>query len=129
MLSRETGAFSTYESICKGLSRHRETLRSFAKIYTTPNVLTEVSNLGKKGGVDFFSQLKSVIEVLDERSCSSSTAAQGAYFDKLGLTDSALLKLGPEFLIVTADFTLHSILRANKVNAVNFNHLRPHLLF
>lgn len=102
-------------------------VESFAALYTTPNVLTEVSNLGKKVGVEFFDQLKRIVYVLDERHCPSKDAASNKYFRKLGLTDSALLNLGPKFLIITGDFTLYSILRANKIDAVNFNHLRPPL--
>jgi hypothetical protein len=99
----------------------------FSTLYTTPNVLTEVSNLGKKGGVEFFDQLKRMVHVLDEGYCTSKEASLNIQFRKLGLTDSALLNLGPKFLVVTADFGLYSVLRSNKVDAVNFNHLRPYL--
>ena len=102
-------------------------VESFSTLYTTPNVLTEVSNLGKKCGVEFFDQLKRIVHVLDERYCASRDATLNSQFRKLGLTDSALLNLGPKFLIVTADFDLYSVLRANKVDAVNFHHLRPSL--
>src|SRR4051794_6446818 len=43
----------------------------FPTVYTTPNVLTEVSNLGKKLGTDFFGILRKVVAVLDERYCTS----------------------------------------------------------
>ena len=80
---------------------------------------------GKKGGVEFFDQLKKTVHILEEQYCNSKEATGNPQFRKLGLTDSALLNLSPRFLIVTADFQLHSVLRANKVDAVNFNHLRP----
>jgi hypothetical protein len=99
-------------------------VESFSRLYTTPNVLTEVSNLGKKVGVDFFVQLKSIVHVLDEQYCTSRDATLSIQFNKLGLTDSGLLHISPKFLIVTADFPLYSVLRANKVDAVNFDHLR-----
>ena len=102
-------------------------IESFARIYTTPNVLTEVSNLGgQKGGVEFFEQLKRIIHVLDERYCTSKDATLNTQFRRLGLTDGSLLHLSPAFLIVTADFELHSVLRASNFDAVNFNHLRPY---
>lgn len=101
-------------------------VESFSRLYTTPNVLTEVSNLGgKKGGVEFFEQLKKTVHVLEEHCCNSRNATLNPQFRNLGLTDSGLLNLSPKFLIVTADFQLYSILRANKVDAVNFHHLRP----
>lgn len=95
----------------------------FAKVYTTPNVLTEVSNLGPDE-IGFFSVLQTVVQVLDERYCTSRTAVDDPSFVKIGLTDSALLTLGQEFLIVTADVRLYSTLRSRNIDAVNFTHIR-----
>ncbi len=96
----------------------------FGTVYTTPNVLTEVSNLGKKLGVDFFDQLESIVQVLDEQFCTSKDAVSSVRFRDLGLTDSALLTIGPRFLIVTADAKLYLALRASNIDAVNYNHIR-----
>src|SRR5437773_11765531 len=50
----------------------------FRTIYTTPNVLTEVSNLGGKLGgklgEEFHSRLGKVVAVLEERYCVSKDA-------------------------------------------------------
>lgn len=97
----------------------------FPTIYTTPNVLTETSNLGKKLGTDFFDTLASIINVLDEKYCLSRDAVAHTHFRKLGLTDAGLCTLAAKFLIVTADFPLYQMLRANNADAVNFHHLRP----
>jgi hypothetical protein len=97
----------------------------FSTIYTTPNVLTEVSNLGKKLGSEFFSILGAVVSVLDERYCISKDASANTQFLKLGLTDAGLCTVAAKHLVITADSPLYEILRANKVDAVNFHHLRP----
>jgi hypothetical protein len=96
----------------------------FPTIYTTPNVLTEVSNLGRKLGVDFFNTLRSVIAVLEERYCTSKDASADKHFLKLGLTDAGLCSVAAKHLVITADFALYQILRTNKMDAVNINHLR-----
>jgi hypothetical protein len=96
----------------------------FPKIYTTPNVITEVSNLGKKLGADFFETLRKVVSVLDEQCCVSKDAAASAHFPKIGITDAGLCTIAANYLVITADFALYQILRANNVDAVNFHHLR-----
>ncbi|MBC7928448.1 MAG: hypothetical protein H7039_22630 [Bryobacteraceae bacterium] len=101
------------------------TIEFFPRIYTTPNILTETSNLGKKVGEQFFRTLGRVISVLDERYCVSREAAADRHFCKLGLTDAGLLAIADQMLVVTTDFTLFRMLRAQNLDAVNFNHLRP----
>jgi hypothetical protein len=97
----------------------------FSKIYTTPNVLTEVSNLGGKLGCEFFDTLGNVVTLLNERYCPSKEASGYTYFRTVGLTDAGLCMIAAEHLVVTADYDLYQILRKNNVDAVNFNHLRP----
>ena len=97
----------------------------FAKVYTTPNVLTEVSNLGKKLGRDFFRTLTAVVSIMEERYCTSVDASTNEQFQRLGLTDAGLSMLAENHLVLTDDLNLYLALRANNVDAVNFNHLRP----
>src|SRR5665213_3296307 len=97
----------------------------FTKIYTTPNVLTEVSNLGKGVGAKFWQVLRTVVDVLDERYCVSKESAAHEKFNALGLTDAGLCNVASQHLVVTADLTLYTILRGRGIDAVNFNHLRP----
>jgi hypothetical protein len=75
---------------------------------------------------EFFTQFASRIRTLDERHVPSSDAAEEIVFPKLGLTDSAILRLaGTEgYLILTDDFRLHGFLKNAGVDVVNFNHLR-----
>lgn len=96
----------------------------FARIYTTPNVLTEISNLSKDLGVNFFDVLQRVVQVLDEQYCASSDAVSNGEFRRLGLTDSGLLNVAKNHLVVTTDFNLYQTLRSKKIDAVNFSHLR-----
>ena len=97
----------------------------FPTIYTTPNVLTEVSNLGKKLGAAFFGTLGKVVSVLEERYCASKNAAANPHFLKLGLIDAGLCTMAARHLVITADLHLYLVLGANNVDAVNYNHLRP----
>ena len=97
----------------------------FPRIYTTPNVLTEVSNLGKQVGGEFFNTLRKVILFLDEHYCASKDASANAQFKTLGLTDAGLCSVAAKYLVITADLDLYLSLRAIKMDAVNLNHLRP----
>ena len=98
----------------------------FEAIYTTPNILTEVSNLGAKVGahkvLDVVAQI--IIHKLNEQYCLSRDACGDPAFQKLGLTDAGLLLLAQKHLVVTADFNLHRMLRHRGLDAINFNHLR-----
>ena len=98
-------------------------VESFSVLHTTPNVLTEVSNLGRKLGPAFFDLLQRIVTRLDEQYCASKDAVENPHFRKLGLTDAALI-VGAKSLVVTADADLHGILRARQIEAVNYHHLR-----
>lgn len=102
----------------------RRLAECFSVLHTTPNVLTEVSNLGKKLGHDFFGGFQKVVHVLDEHQFASRDAVESAYFKSVGLTDSGLLKIGAQVLVITTDFQLYQLLRSQNRDAVNFNHLR-----
>jgi rRNA-processing protein FCF1 len=100
----------------------------FPRIYTTPNVLTEVSNLGGKLEWPlrgkFFDTLHKIIGVLDEMTCASKQASASACFRRFGLTDAVLFSLAIKHLVVTTDARLHELLRENKLESVNIHHLR-----
>jgi len=103
----------------------RHLIKQFRLTYTTPHVLTEVSNLGKELGPKFFDALQRMVQVLDEQSCTSKDAVANVYFRRLGLTDAAHLNIARNnILVITADFPLYLTLRHSKIDAVNINHLR-----
>jgi hypothetical protein len=97
----------------------------FSVLYTTPNILTEVSNLGGKLGPKFFVTLGTMVSVLQEEYCISNDAASNAAFGKLGLTDAGIINVAAnKCLVLTADWPLYQTLQHQNVDAVNINHLR-----
>jgi hypothetical protein len=97
----------------------------FPVLYTTPNILTEVSNLGGKLGPEFFATLGTMVSVLQEEYCISRDAVCNAAFGKLGLTDAGIINVAAnKCLVLTADWPLYQTLRHQGVDAVNINHLR-----
>jgi len=104
-------------------------LSCFARIVTTPNILSEVSNLsGQLGEPDrarYFADFAGRIDLLDERYVPSKSAAAAAEFPRLGLTDSVILQLGKERLLVLSDDEpLCYYLERAGVDVINFNHVR-----
>ena len=98
----------------------------FSVIYTTPNVLTEVGNLGGKLHSEaFFRALGAAVLALKEQYCASSDAVATPGFEKLGLTDAGIMRIATnEFLVLTADWDLYNLLVSRNIDAVNINHLR-----
>jgi hypothetical protein len=101
----------------------------FSKHWTTPQILTEVSNLsgqltepelGK-----FRAALASLVAVIDERYLESRRITSHDSFARLGITDAGLVLLsadGP--LLLTDDFALYDHVARRGVDAINFNHVR-----
>ena len=97
----------------------------FKKFITTPNILTEVSNLGGQLGGDykirFFEILSDFINQTPEQYVKSSDIAIDIDFIKLGITDRGVLELSKDdYLIITDDYKLS----ARCSNSLNYNHLR-----
>src|SRR4029078_4491202 len=105
-------------------------LRRFGKIVTTPNVLTEVSNLvdqiGGETGPKLQALLGGLIETsFDEHYVHSIESVKTDEFQRIGLTDSSILLLPNENLLVpTDDIHLYLSLLNRGVEAINFDHLR-----
>lgn len=104
-------------------------LSRFDKVVTTPNILTEVSNLcGQMGGLLpdlYFARFAERISVLDERYVASKELAARKELVKFGLTDAGILRLAEHTLLVlTDDFRLSQYMQKLAVDVVNFNHLR-----
>ena len=101
----------------------------FETVVTTPNVLTEVSNLSnqlpqqvKKTYFQVFSQLTSNLQ---ETYHPSEEICALPHFHRFGLTDSGIIDLAPErYLVLTDDFPLANYLQSANVDVINFNHIR-----
>ena len=101
----------------------RSVVENFRVIYTTPNILTEVSNLGKDGGQPFYAGLEKVANVMTEHYCDSRSACAESAFKKLGLSDAGICLLAKSHIVVTFDFPLYQMLRSRGIDAINVNHL------
>jgi rRNA-processing protein FCF1 len=107
----------------------KQLLRGFPRLATTPNVLTEVSNLLDQIGGAPRARLQTVlgglVEVLDERYVPSIDATRAEEFQRLGLADSSILLLArQDFLVLTDDLPLYLALLRRGIDAINFHHVR-----
>ena len=101
----------------------------FPTVVTIPGVLTEVSNLaGHLDGskrIRFYANFAEHIQLMKEEHVPSSQAAGTAIFQKLGLTDSAIiLTCKDKYLALSADFLLTRFMEDNQLDVINFNHIR-----
>jgi rRNA-processing protein FCF1 len=104
-------------------------LRQFSRILTTPNILTEVSNLSRHEGEPtrsrFFTLLQSRTSSLNEEYIPSNEASQADSFVRFGLADACIHLLAQrELMVLTGDLPLYNYLQSVGIDAVNFNHLR-----
>lgn len=100
----------------------------FAIKVTTPNILTEISNLS--GDIpdglreDFFRSLRASFGLFEEQYLPSSAAAASAIFPRLGLADSVIAEIANQrYLVLTDDFALANYLGSINADVINFNHL------
>ena len=101
----------------------------FEKVVTTPNILTEVSNLSghlpEKLSESFNKDFAGRIPRLQEHYASSTSLATSTHFNTFGLTDSGIVELVKKnYLVLTDDLSLYGLLQNLGVDAINFNHLR-----
>ena len=100
------------------------------RVFVTPNILTEASNLLAQHGDPersrFFDRLRYVIQESEEIVVASVDAARNVEFGRLGLTDAALLEvITRETPLLTVDLPLYlAALQKNQRAAFNFSHLR-----
>lgn len=111
-----------YVTLTNFIARFKSTL-------TTPNILTEVSNLAGqlkgKDRVECFSNFSNQLTVFTEFYIESCKAASEVAFPKLGLTDAAITILAREqHLVLTDDFSLYQRILGAGFDAINFNHIR-----
>lgn len=112
-----------YEILIKLLNR-------VERVYVTPNTLTETSNLlaqhREPERSRFFDRLRFFIQKSKEVIVASEVASSNSAFNRLGLTDAALLEaVSPETPLVTADLKLYLAATAGGQEvALNFSHYR-----
>ena len=100
------------------------------QVFVTPNTLTETSNLlGQHANPErshFFDRLKFIIQESKEVVVASTVASRNNAFERLGLTDAALLEVATaETPLVTVDLDLYlEALAKGQDTAVNFTHLQ-----
>ena len=98
------------------------------RLFVTPNILTEASNLLKnRKDRRFLDRLRIFIKESEETVLASSKAARHSRFPKLGLTDAVLLEIVSEQRpLITVDHDLfRAAVSAKGVRAAfNFTHSR-----
>ncbi len=103
-------------------------------LITTPNILTEVSNLSSQLPEpirsSYFREFKKQILILEEDYRPSNDACRNPYFHRLGLTDSVIMDIARnEHLVLTDDLVLSNLLQKLRIDVINFNHIRGFYLF
>ena len=99
------------------------------RIITTPNILTEASNLlGDSTSPDqkrLWNIFMAGIKILEEKYLPSKNLCQTPMFSKFGLTDSAIIELVKDnYLVLTDDAMLFQYLEKRRIDVINFTHLR-----
>lgn len=108
----------------------RQVLRRFRTVLVTPNTLTETSNLlshhGEPVRSNLLRALRRLIYNTREVVVASEQASRNQAFDRLGLTDAALLEIiSPDTPLLTVDLQLYvEALNRGQNRALNFNHYR-----
>jgi hypothetical protein len=105
-------------------------LQLFDRLITTPNILTEVSNLsgqlGEPAKTLYFYTFARKITLMEEHYIDSREAATQEEFIKIGLTGASIFRLPKDqYLILTDDFRLSQYLQHKGIDVINFNHIRP----
>ena len=110
-------------------------LGKFVRIITTPNILTEVSNLANqlRDSIRLLHRQMirdKLLAVFEERYIATTIASQHSVYDRLGVTDAAIAVLAAEgCLVLTNDLDLSLMLEHRRTDCVRYDrHLRPLVL-
>ena len=107
-----------------------ELLENADRLYVTPNTLTETSNLLSQHGEPertlLMRRLQYLIHDSNEIVVASIDASSNSRYQKLGLTDAALLELATtETPVLTVDLDLYlAAIESGEDRAINFTHYR-----
>lgn len=98
----------------------------FEKIVTTPNILTEVSNLSDHMlATSYLQEFVRHIELMEEEYVASRMACREAIFSKVGLTDAVIAAAAQgRYLVLTDDLRLAGTMQKRSFDVINFNHIR-----
>jgi hypothetical protein len=103
-------------------------IETFKVVLTTPNIITEVSNLAtslsENERPSFFDVMRQRVTALEERYCPSIEAFTDPQYRRLGITDAVLLKLCPRVLVLTDDFPLYAVISKRGHDVINFTQIR-----
>ena len=106
----------------------RKLIDQSKKLFTTPNILTEATNLLPS---NFYSVLATLTEKFEECYLPSLEVMQYDVksYEKFGLSDSVLRKLAEEnILILTVDAPFYHYASGLGLSVENFNHIRQSYL-
>lgn len=111
--------------VAEDYDRVSELLDPLERIVTTPNILTEVSNLaGHLKSLErpsFFSLFAQSFARFDIRDVPAPASAAMPEFAKFGLTDAGIISLAREgYLVVTIDFPLANYLQTAGLAVLNY---------
>jgi hypothetical protein len=110
-------------------------LSQFDLLVTTPNILTEVSNLlgqlpDNLRGQYYASFAAALDALVDEHYIPSKRLVLQSRFPRLGLTDTGIIEQARDrHLVLTCDLPLYNHLCDQGVDVINFNHIREDNLF
>jgi hypothetical protein len=104
-------------------------LEPFEKVITTPNILTEVSNLSNQLGEPrrslYFEVFAQEIPLMEEYYIESRVISGSPVFPRFGLADTGIISLPKnQYLVITADHRLAGYLESIEIDVINFHHLR-----
>lgn len=107
-----------------------EILDKFRRIVTTPNVLTETSNLARQAADPLreriFAVMSRLLPEVSEEYIPTRQLRQEDAFARLGVTDIGIAELAassdPEILVLTDDVGLYEYAYDHGTTAVNFTH-------
>ena len=111
--------------------RLTDVLQNLHRLRVTPNVLTEASNLiGQHRDPQrphYLAELKGIIESSCEIVVKSVQAARNPSYERLGLTDSALIEgVSAQDPLITAELRLYlAIIKDQQGAAYNFRTMNP----
>jgi hypothetical protein len=101
----------------------------FQTVATTPNILTEVSNLADrltdKYKRDYLNAFAAEISLLDEKYVPTKAVVLSNAFSIFGLSDAVIWEIANrELLVMTTDGQLYHYLLTLGLPVLNFNHIR-----